>query len=254
MKIGVLSTWDSNGREMGEMTLPNHRDYCRRHGYELVAGERPGYDFHWLKVLTYMLHVERFEWMFWIDTDAAFMNQATRIEKYIDESKDLVFCTDCHGINAGVLLWRCSDWTSWFFREMWDRRDVFKNHWNPEQTCMAHLLLKFPERWKVLPQREFNSDEHQYQSGDFVLHLGGHSNERRRIALTKFGVLPKSNGHAQCNFLDQQVGLRECETCKEKKTMLKVYSCQHPRQLGRQVTLLDCGKCQLPGRSFVKRA
>jgi hypothetical protein len=179
MNIGVLSVWDSNGGEMGEATESNHREYAERHGYGCVTGLWPGYDFHWVKTLCCALNLRKFDWIFWIDTDAVFMNPNGRIEDLIDPRYDFLFCTDENGINAGTMLLRNCEWTGRFLQQCWNTRSTFGQHWNPEQTAMAHLLTKYPGYWMSYDSRRFNSNPYNVQPWDFVLHAGGWSNRDR---------------------------------------------------------------------------
>ena len=117
----------------------NHRAYASRHGYgylevedagqySLDLPDRAGHfaeHMGWSKVaillelLSSQEH-KQYEWFFWSDADALFMNHEVSLGFLADLGQfDLVISGDFRGVNTGNFLLKNSDWSRRYMRNVW---------------------------------------------------------------------------------------------------------------------------------------
>lgn len=169
--------------------------YARQHGYSLLryrAPIDPSRHPAWNKVLAvkHALLSRQSEWVLWLDADAVVMNFEFPATQLIREDRDCLFASDFNGLNSGVFFARYGDWTLRFLEAAYFLGDI--NHdpdgYGPkwEQNTFKLLLTHFNDvrdRVAILPQRAMNSYPDDYRPGDFILHLGGMTNQERLAAL-----------------------------------------------------------------------
>ncbi|HLW67842.1 MAG TPA: hypothetical protein VKS79_21165 [Gemmataceae bacterium] len=197
MTFALTSAWPKREQALADLTWPNKVAYARRHGYYAEAGVRENWHWSKLDAIEDVLYrgCPGCEWVCWMDCDTLVMNQDVLLESFVDPYVDMVCSYDVSGLNAGVLFWRNCEWTKQFLKK-WREIGQRVNH-GPlsEQTILAYwLVAQPPERWRCVPQRNFNSyryaevrmqhPEGEYQAGDFLLHLAG-VNLPRRLQLVR---------------------------------------------------------------------
>ncbi|KAL3526899.1 hypothetical protein ACH5RR_011555 [Cinchona calisaya] len=157
----------------------NKVDYCRIHGYDyfynMVLLQPKMFSF-WAKmpaVKAAMLAHPEVEWIWWVDSDAAFTDMDFKLPLDRYKAHNLVVHGWPHliyekkswtGLNAGVFLMRNCQWSMDFMEEWanmgpqspdydkWGeiQRTTFKDKVFPEsddQTGLAYLLLKEKQKW-----------------------------------------------------------------------------------------------------------
>nr|GEY54485.1 putative glycosyltransferase 7 [Tanacetum cinerariifolium] len=167
----------------------NKVDYCRIHGYDVFYNNvllHPGMHSFWAKIpvvrAAMMAHPEA-EWIWWVDSDAAFTDMDFKLplqryknhnfvvhgwEKLIYEKKSWT------SLNAGVFLIRNSQWALDFL-DVWSGmgpqtpnyakwgeilRETCKDkafYESDDQTGLVYLLLKEKEKWgnKIYVEGEY---------------------------------------------------------------------------------------------------
>lgn len=188
---------------LSEVTVPNIRKYCDRHGYNLVFWsdvDKPEDDprpfgFRKTERVLELLRASRAgDILCVIDLDILITNQTVRLESFLDYEHDLFFTHDVNGLNSGVYLVRATLGTQKFME------DAIARHGQPgvfgEQDAMRDSLRieAFESLTKIVPQSAFNSYMYQlykevnllddipegnWEVGHFILHLPGMNNERR---------------------------------------------------------------------------
>ncbi|XP_057957809.1 putative glycosyltransferase 7 [Malania oleifera] len=157
----------------------NKVDYCRIHGYDIFYNDvllHPKMHSFWAKlpvIRAAMIAHPEAEWIWWVDSDAAFtdMEFELPLERYRDHN--LVVHGWAHlvyekkswtSLNAGIFLIRNCQWSMDFMEvwaamgpqspdyEKWGRiqRSTFSDKLFPEsddQAALIYLLLKEKERW-----------------------------------------------------------------------------------------------------------
>eukprot|EP00268_Persea_americana_P062396 TRINITY_DN79983_c0_g1_i1.p1 TRINITY_DN79983_c0_g1~~TRINITY_DN79983_c0_g1_i1.p1 ORF type:complete len:451 (-),score=36.32 TRINITY_DN79983_c0_g1_i1:501-1853(-) len=157
----------------------NKVDYCRIHGYDIFYNNallHPKMGSFWAKIpavrAAMVAHPEA-EWIWWVDSDAAFTDMEFRLPlaKYKDHNlivhgwSNMVYENKSWvSLNAGVFLMRNSQW-SLDFMDVWAsmgpqtpeydkwgkiQKSIFKDKLFPEsddQTGLVYLLLMEREKW-----------------------------------------------------------------------------------------------------------
>lgn len=114
-------------------------------------------------------------WALWTDADAMIVNQTMVLESIIDDRYDMHITTDWLMINAGMILFKCSDWTQKFLQRVYDARQ-FDNARALDQSAFQHFFDTEPDmksHLKNLPKHAMNVYTEEYQPGDFLLHMAG---------------------------------------------------------------------------------
>jgi hypothetical protein len=165
-KIAILvmygeSTTGEWGDDLMDMVMKNRYDYAKRHGYDVINANsvidktRP---VAWSKLLAVKQHLRDYDYIFYIDTDAVFMNPRVRLEELIaigddgtsKQPKDFIMTKDWNGPNTGTFFARRSEWTEAFLQLAWDQKHLIppispaegggKHPFEYEQRAFHYLL------------------------------------------------------------------------------------------------------------------
>lgn len=190
----LVTLYDEKMSGIGAITAGALRDYARQHGYGFIHHERlldPSRHPAWNKILALRNAVvkQKKGWVMWFDADAMVMNRQVRAESLIRRDRDLIFASDFNGLVSGIFLVRCCAWslkfldTVFFLGDLIKDPDGFGPKW--EQNTIKHVLENFAgfqSRVAILSPKAMNSSIHEFQPGDFVLHLGVMPNGERERA------------------------------------------------------------------------
>jgi len=193
MKIKVLSFYTPN-YELGKRTEEYNRKYCEKNGYDFVVKYNLHNDAHgrhpsWSKLPHILESLDDCDYLMWIDADAFFCNPDIRIEKWIDETKDINCSVDpgdgmgiSTRINAGVMIIKNTNWSKSFIKLIAElpHFSVFYNNCDAqlEQGAIRYTLGHMKgvkEHFNVIMDTNFNNntnDADEYvRNGGFVIHL-----------------------------------------------------------------------------------
>ncbi|XP_074567703.1 putative glycosyltransferase 7 [Curcuma longa] len=172
----------------------NKADYCRRHGIELLYNTallHPKMGSYWAKIpvirAAMLAHPEA-EWIWWVDSDAAFTDMDFELPMSRYSSHNMVVHGWAHliyeerswvSLNAGVFLIRNCQWSLDFMAEWasmgptspdyarWGKilKDELKDKLYSEaddQSVLVYILLKQKERWgdKIYLESEFDFESY----------------------------------------------------------------------------------------------
>ena len=209
-KIALLHLHDDAPffADLGALTLSSKRRYADRHSYELVSHTPQSTQGLWrpsscdgatLRGNECFIPANHFEidpraptfgkiklalaacvgrqgyWMLWSDADAMPVNHSVHIESLIDDRYDLAVSVDWLMINAGVILMKCSAWTTGFLERVYKARE-FDDARALDQSAFQHFFDNDPstaEHVYYIPKRLINVYVEEYQPGDFMLHMAG---------------------------------------------------------------------------------
>lgn len=199
MKIVLITLYFDNYQFLADITLPNWREYCQRHGYDLVAHcgtmwdkELPiGFQKTALAYETLFQQKNDWEAAFVIDLDILITNMTRKVEEFIDADHDYFVTTGFNGLCNGSFIIKKNQASKNILEYMLTNK---YNHSNEQDTLKYHLdesVLK--NRIKLFPYHSFNSmmldlyPEHgvptrergNWEPGDFILHLPGTTKETR---------------------------------------------------------------------------
>lgn len=173
----------------------NHKAYCQRHGYTYICCSWPtGAENPYMNKIRYIKsYISKFDYVFWIDDDAFFIDREQRLESILPSSES--FMSVCKSpsrkvlktcLSSGQFMLRSSP-TSLAFLESVENTDLamVKRWWKPEhgfftngdQDAMVYHLntdVRFAGV-DYYPADSFNSRIEDLSEGRrvFVLHLTG---------------------------------------------------------------------------------
>jgi len=199
-KILVFTYGDTNSHygcsfsDLLKITNSSKEEYCETHGYDFYCrteGIRTDRAIGWEKIQIICDHIDKYDYIFYVECDACIINQTIKLENLIDDNHDVIFgkvsnTKDHIQINSGVFLVKCSEWSKEFFNFLNEKK--ITNRYANEQEAIIDQINTNSEtlkHFKVVHLRFFNSYYHSwhpednYQHGDFILHAAGSSNNYR---------------------------------------------------------------------------
>jgi len=215
--FGVLHVFTENHRAQAEVTIQNKKDYCAKHGYkyieinshkylDLSKGDIPctglppaniAVGWSKIKLLENILRDNpTIDWIFWIDTDALFMDFNVKLEDLVDDESFFIVGRDCNGINVGTFFIRNCEKSLRFLKDIWETGPVVGNWWTETeqgQIDLHGLKKEYRNGYSVVSNKEFNSyihncdpgvmPCHKYEENDghFVVHLPGQPDKENKL-------------------------------------------------------------------------
>lgn len=183
-KITIVTLATDHMRAFADLTFERNRRYAEKYGYGFAAYDKVIDDSRpasWSKIPALAENFEDNDWLLWIDADAAIMNMEIKLEELIDERFDFILTSDINGANCGVFLLKCSQYMEMMLDVIWDSKEFINHKWWEQGA--VHELLKYDKRFKeatlFLRKDKLNSYYHDYEKGDFILHLPGTHNDTR---------------------------------------------------------------------------
>lgn len=178
MSIIILTMWDEHYAKVGAISGPNKQAYAAQHGYAFV-GERtrpdPARPAAWSKIELTRRHLPHYDWAFWTDADSLIMNDAIKLESFVETEADLIITQDHSGLNAGHFLIRSTAWSARFLDEVYTQVQFLDHPWW-EQAAMTYVLQSNPSHAPhvaFIEQRSINAYVGNYVPGDFIIHFAG---------------------------------------------------------------------------------
>lgn len=197
--IAIISYFDKNPRTLAHY---NHEAYARKNGYTYIFDKAPttrsGFFAKIEKILKFLDH---FDYVFWIDDDAFFMQKNKKLESFIDEAPDadLIFCKSPVNpsggwtyFSSGNFFIKNTDAVKKYFKDVMKvNLKVAEKHWDYEkhgmfthgdQDAMIHVIKSRPKVYREgsffirLPFEKFNSRPYHFErsaSDQFIVHFAG---------------------------------------------------------------------------------
>ena len=171
-------------------SLQNQIHYATKHGYSFIAYDDTMVPFDivtWNKVFVIQKHLDNFEWVMWIDSDAIFTNMNITINEIIKScDKDMIIADDIGGwkMNTGVMFWKNTDWSKNILNKWCNMRKI-SHAQGAEQQQLIHLLEN-ESNFEIKKRNLFNSHPDEHKSSDFILHMMGKSSEERKNKFIEF--------------------------------------------------------------------
>ncbi|HWE55681.1 MAG TPA: class I SAM-dependent methyltransferase [Acidimicrobiales bacterium] len=122
------------------VSAPTLLDYGERHGWDVVlstetwlAEDRPA---SWGKLKLIEALLDEYELVWWLDADALIIDRWTDIRRDLAPERDLYLVEhmfpspSSFAASAGVMVWRSTDWSRQFVRQMWaDEQYAYDYPW-----------------------------------------------------------------------------------------------------------------------------
>ncbi len=211
MKIVVAQFWTKN-LSYAKYTKAINEKYCDEQGYiyhveeddDKIKSSIIGRAFTWYKPKFLLDVIEKHnpDYVLFLDADAIVSDDSYRIEDFIDENYECVVTMD-HGpsrMNAGVLLFKNSEWTKEFLQRWWDVSDELagphgqsKGYYNNglwhDQTCFGYLYDNegYNSKIKIINNRVLNGRVFRdLQNKNFIFHAFSYGLVKNRTLDTAY--------------------------------------------------------------------
>jgi hypothetical protein len=182
MNIAILSLYTQAHAPLNAITEPTKRQYAERWGHTFInhfgtldESRPPAFS----KIRLIQQHLKDFDWVYWIDADAAIMNPDIPLKTFLRDY-DLVIAQEPkkshygdYQFNTGSFFLRNSPWSHQFLESTYEQ-DQFLDHIYWDQAAMRHVLESDPDSCRNVyietNPKAFNSFAINYSKGDFVFH------------------------------------------------------------------------------------
>ena len=204
MKSKVLVTTSCSDEfwPLIDLTLENKKDYCSRHGYDLMIRKHSTGFTCWERI-EHMIEAIRVVGsdgvVLWMGADTLFSNLTIPVELYFNNYPGPVhICRDVNGTNNDVLI---LENTMPIVKEILTSVNNQKESFPDENIAMEKELLRWPGYVSYHPQRHFNSMPYwayhyaddgggTWQKGDYIFHAAGLGSLEAKMAEMK-KILPE---------------------------------------------------------------
>jgi hypothetical protein len=200
VRVGVFTVYLPNYQSLADITLPNWREYCDKHGYKLFAHCSDRTDevvgFQKIRYLYYlMFETNQIDLALGVDLDILFTNLAFKVEDFTDEDHTYYLTVDWDGINHGSFIVKKSDKSKKILEHILklskyypNEQDVLKRNIHKlnselfdntikllnQPSVNSFLCDRYPEHY-ILPR----SHPHNWERGHFILHCLGQTLDDR---------------------------------------------------------------------------
>lgn len=191
-KVKFLTACDSNFFELSDISGPTVREFCHKNGYgfsEILIDNfsRPP---AWFKIQLILRELGGdYDYLVWIDSDAAILKNDFNIFENIDSNKLIHFGSDFNGINSGFFIVKDCGFSLQFFTEAWGMTEYLHHIWW-EQAAIIDLYeknyLDCQKKIEILDQSIFNS----YPMEFFARHKGVYGDISDKTFVCHFPSLP----------------------------------------------------------------
>jgi hypothetical protein len=193
MKIGIITYAvnadpNINYVELLSCLLNKNKEYCKRHNYDfLFCGEEcfdqsrpPSVS----KLIAIKNNLNNYDFLLWIDADAAIVNPELRLEElfepHLDCGNDLIITRDAaNNINAGVFLLRNCAWSYALIDKLWNMAEFLNHPWWENGALIKLYDSSNEDRThiKIIDNNELRincfTQLSDYKKGDFIIHFEG---------------------------------------------------------------------------------
>ena len=215
MKICVLVSYDEGYKRMASYTVrDNIRKYCDLHGYDLHIDYQEkfsnGKPSQWQKIRAAreLLETNKYDWVFYLDTDCIIMNPDIKLESFIDDNCSFIVPRHCieavdtptseGNIISSQFFVKNDEFGKDILDEIWLAEGNDKINQFDYEGRQIRILInngKYKNRIKLVEEKRLNRfwyfnnpfmvfkfkgiNENVWQKGDFIIHVTGYDTEAR---------------------------------------------------------------------------
>ena len=190
-----------NIKSYSELAKTINEMYTNKHNYDFRVFDYKMKDraAQWVKisVINQLLEENKYEYIFWIDSDAFFNKHDIKLESLIIDNKDIIICDDKLNsgnfeditVNTGTIIVKCSEWSKYFFKIMYNYKGNYLYDYFHEQTVMKELIknniLDCKNHISIENGTLFNSEINRQLNdntleNNFIIHLAAQKNDFRQ--------------------------------------------------------------------------
>lgn len=186
-KYAVVMLYTKNFSHVCCYSEANILAYCKKHGYTAYVYRDSMTESHptWNKPLVLLDNIKEHEYIMWIDSDAIFTNFDISLEDITNKApdRDLLLCSDIGGwkFNAGVQIWKNTEWSLNTLRKWWNMEHVGHMQ-GGDQTQLIKLTTNYDPNYDhhvIFDQTVFNCHPKVHREGMYIIHMMGMSGDER---------------------------------------------------------------------------
>ena len=204
MRVCVVMFYDDNVKEYGDINCKINKLYCDKHGFDFLVSHEKVYTTRhaaWERLPLILKHLDKYDYIVWIDADAFFYVNENSIADIIDEYsyKDFIFSKDIGNmnVNTGVFVVKNTDYSreflkEWAYNDELYRRNPFKSWWDQGVLILMMMwdIKEINMHSKVLPygvlQHFLKDKKTVYMKQPCAMHLPGNSTIQRVKEATEY--------------------------------------------------------------------
>lgn len=160
MRVLIVASVSAAIAEIATLTLPNKFEYCLRHGYSLLAANKP-YSEAVADMVSICGYLDQFDLVWTLDADAVITNMSRPVHELECLGPHVTACeegiVDWNWINCGSVIWRDTLATRYLLTAI----TADERRWQPMacgwQTWLGQVAKDRPDLVTVAPLRSFNS-------------------------------------------------------------------------------------------------
>jgi hypothetical protein len=194
MRVVCTTMFSPSHQALADISVPNLREYCSIHGYEisLIEIENDKWEYKKHEAFKTMMGIlDEGDVIWYKDVDSVITNMSVKITDFVQSEHHFFITRDFNELNGGsVIIKNTKVGRSFNDLILWQRKD-FPNEQNAFNFWAKYLE---PSLIKVLPHPSINSYDYSlypecekvrsiyqghWREGDFVLHTPGLSFDKR---------------------------------------------------------------------------
>jgi hypothetical protein len=138
INICICMSYTDNIKSYSSIAEKINEKYAKKNGYDFKVFSHKMNDRapQWCKisVINELLSYNKYDYIFWIDSDAFFNKHDFKLENIINKNKneEIIICDDIknsggrkNAINTGTIFVKCSEWSKKFFKLLWDYKGPY---------------------------------------------------------------------------------------------------------------------------------
>ena len=204
-KIAIISLYTKEISDYAFYSEQSIKKYCLKQNYtfhiyreKLDKQASP----NWSKAQALLNHIDKHEYIVWMDSDTLIFNPEKKIEDIINKctkNKHIIACEDIGAnntklskgsmLNSGVLIFKCHKYVKNLITE-WrdfngDKSSLYSS--GGDQEILCDLLKKkdpFGFNRKIFPMNTFNTDPRLVDKDTFILHFMAYPYEFKKIFMS----------------------------------------------------------------------
>lgn len=185
MAIAVVSLKTPEIECYAKYTTEINKRYCQKHGVDYFCYDKsldktktP----HWSKLLALKNHVMDYDWLLWVDADAAFANHDTAIDSAITDNSAMILMSKgrLYGWNSGVFFLHGGQESDAWLDFVYGLHGVISGPFY-EQDAIVHSfsLPQYKDRVVEVPKNDINTWTKEYREDTFIVHAHGIDDKTR---------------------------------------------------------------------------
>ena len=186
--LGILHYSEDNIKDYADLVFKTKESYAKKWGWEIIDCRNPYFksrDYYYTGLECIRENLWCYDWIWYLDSDAAIMNQEVNAREFIDSDYDIILSKDINGINLGSVFYRNTQFTNTLLWMMATESRFYNHPWVCQQALKVYYqnIELVRNRIKVIDKKLINSyltpGFEDYTEGDFICHLPGMSKEER---------------------------------------------------------------------------